>query len=426
MVLTDPNEMDPNAPVDPGEPAPAPRRRQRQQQQQPGSQAPQQCPAGQQMINGRCRHAGDFPCPEGQCKDKVTGQCRSFNPRREKANETDDIERASGGGRGFCKMRERPGAADGGPAMGAGAGGFAGAGAGGGGGSSAGAEDQYFQRLVNAGDWTEWPPGSGQYFNDPNNDPSRRVWVDRRNLQVEGTGYRSTHDPTRGPSVNYSQIPAGTTVAQYLSGNSPGGPGGGPGPSPGGPGAPGAPAGGGSIQDQIQNQIQSILGGQTRFNDRVMADITSGAKGMQQAEVASGTEALDEDLARRGLSNSAAGASLAQGVRSEAAGRFDATLRETRVKKAFYDFEDKLEGLKQAQQYLAEMHDYELGLEANDIRREEIAASLALGRERIAAESRNLLAQIAANSDLASMQIGSTEFMFMQRQLMCLQNPASC
>src|SRR5262245_468745 len=40
-------------------------------------------------------------CPPGQCKDVVTGQCRSFNANREKMNESDDPTR-----RGLCKQKE--------------------------------------------------------------------------------------------------------------------------------------------------------------------------------------------------------------------------------------------------------------------------------------------------------------------------------
>lgn len=63
------------------------------------------------------RNADDLPCPSGQCKDVVTGQCRSFNPRREKVNMTDTWERSAGpdwagrvtdrGGRGYCRQLDR-------------------------------------------------------------------------------------------------------------------------------------------------------------------------------------------------------------------------------------------------------------------------------------------------------------------------------
>lgn len=104
------------------------------------------------------RNPDQMPCGPGFCKDTVTGECRSFNPNREKVNMTDTWERSEGpdwagrvsdsGGRGYCRKKNGGGA--GGPApMGGALGGGPGAGgpgAGGAGGpaptgSSAGAND---------------------------------------------------------------------------------------------------------------------------------------------------------------------------------------------------------------------------------------------------------------------------------------------
>jgi hypothetical protein len=88
------------------------------------------CPPGQTRhpTRGDCRYVGDYPCPAGLCKDVASGECRTFNPRREKVNETDITERETGGGRGYCKKL-------GGGRGGGGAGGGGGFGAGGGGGA---------------------------------------------------------------------------------------------------------------------------------------------------------------------------------------------------------------------------------------------------------------------------------------------------
>lgn len=57
-------------------------------------------------------------CPGGQCRDIGSKQCRA--PRgNEKLNETDDIERSTGGGRGYCRPLD-PGSSGGGGAGGAG------------------------------------------------------------------------------------------------------------------------------------------------------------------------------------------------------------------------------------------------------------------------------------------------------------------
>lgn len=68
------------------------------------------------------RDPDQMPCPSGQCKDTVTGECRSFNAKREKVNMTDTWERSAGpdyagreatsGGRGYCrKLDPKPEAA---------------------------------------------------------------------------------------------------------------------------------------------------------------------------------------------------------------------------------------------------------------------------------------------------------------------------
>lgn len=82
------------------------------------------CPPGEtrEASSAICR------CPDGQCRDVVSLGCRGFNPNNEKVNETDDINRATGGGRGYCRGLD-PGTAGGG-------GGAGGGGTGGAGGSS--------------------------------------------------------------------------------------------------------------------------------------------------------------------------------------------------------------------------------------------------------------------------------------------------
>lgn len=71
--------------------------------QTPGT-PPSSCPAGQVIVNGQCRFPGDYPCPPGTCKDVGSGACRQPGAN-EKVNETDDIERDTGGGRGYCRQR---------------------------------------------------------------------------------------------------------------------------------------------------------------------------------------------------------------------------------------------------------------------------------------------------------------------------------
>jgi hypothetical protein len=58
------------------------------------------CPHGATAEPG----SGACFCGDGECRDVVSGQCRPYNPNREKVNETDDITRPGGGGRGYCRQ----------------------------------------------------------------------------------------------------------------------------------------------------------------------------------------------------------------------------------------------------------------------------------------------------------------------------------
>lgn len=85
----------------------------------PGS-IPGTCPKGATAEPG----SGACFCGDGECRDVVSGECRKYNSNNEKVNETDDITRPTGGGRGFCRQLD-PGTAG----QGAGAGGGGGTGA---------------------------------------------------------------------------------------------------------------------------------------------------------------------------------------------------------------------------------------------------------------------------------------------------------
>jgi hypothetical protein len=99
------------------------------------------CPAGQEMINGKCRYPGDFPCPPGQCKDVVSGICR--NPgKNEKVKESDGSDV-----RGNCRQLD-PGKNP-----------NAGGGGGGGGGAAAGPKAPGSPGGIPTGPGAACPPG---------------------------------------------------------------------------------------------------------------------------------------------------------------------------------------------------------------------------------------------------------------------------
>lgn len=70
-----------------------------------------------------------------------------------------------------------------------------------------------FRRQTKNGDFTEWPPGSGQFFNDPANDQNSRQWFN---------GYGDSIPPPAdgGPDIDYEDLGrSGMTPAEWVSEN---------------------------------------------------------------------------------------------------------------------------------------------------------------------------------------------------------------
>jgi hypothetical protein len=308
----------------------------------PGAQAPPSaCPPGQQIINGQCRHPGDFPCPPGQCKDKVSGACRSPGGN-EKINETDIQERSTGGGRGYCKQRE------------AGAGGR-------GGGPGLAAEQAYFDRLVAQGDWTESPPGSGNYYNDPGNDPSRRVWVRRDSLQLDASG--------KG----------------YVSSSSPGGPPGSGGNGPGGPGG-GFPGGPGDASGTIWQALLARLNGGSRYTPGVVSGLMGQAKLTAEAGGEQQRQAALEDAATRGIARSSVINPAFREIRAGVSSQLLQTQNQIQKAKIDADFQDKTETLNQMLEWLNSLRQHQASMASTSAQRDVGMANITLGYARLQQE----------------------------------------
>jgi hypothetical protein len=171
----------------------------------------------------------------------------------------------------------------------------------------------------------------------------------------------------------------------------------------------------------MADSIKALLEGGSRFTPGVLADITGKNKLTEQAQIAGQTDALRQSQAARGVISSPFAAAQEARVVQGAGAEFGAGQRDLRLQKAATDFSDKLQALGTAQQWLNGLRQYALGMDSNNVQREGILANLTLGRERIQAEMQQLLATIAANKDLAGMQIDSNETMNLQRQIICIQ-----
>lgn len=67
-----------------------------------------------------------------------------------------------------------------------------------------------FHDLVNREAYTEWPPGSGQYFNDPANDQTGRQWFDKNGDRI--------FPDEKGPVIDYDSVNSnyGGSIKRYL------------------------------------------------------------------------------------------------------------------------------------------------------------------------------------------------------------------
>lgn len=189
----------------------------------------------------------------------------------------------------------------------------------------------------------------------------------------------------------------------------------------GGNGMPSGISGTGNINDQIAAELQRIMGGQTSFSPEVMGDITAGNKATEQASIVRGSQALRENQAARGVTNSPFAAAqegrLIQGVGAA----FDQGQRELRVTKAKQDFTDKLAGLGKAQEWLNSLRQYALGMDSNNVQRESILSNYELGVMNIKSQMALLQAKIASDKELQAAQLDSTESMNMQQIITCIQ-----
>ncbi len=265
--------------------------------------------------------AFQMPCPPDQCKDVVSGVCRRYNPNREKVNMTDDIERESGGGRGYCRKT------DGGGGGGRGGGGAFGGGDGGAGGGHG---------------------GFGPSGPDVGVDPAQQF------KELQGVG------------GNYSKL-----ISDFVSG--------------------------------------VLEGDQTRYSPEVMQDLYAGSKAQVEGQTTQAIDALNSDLARRGIYRSPAGAGMAAEVRREGDRAFSEDARQFRIEKATKDFEDKLSAVDRAQADLNSMRSYIAQLDVTQAEREKLKATIQLGYARIDAEMAMLLKQLGSQKELLQLSLASQE-----------------
>lgn len=162
--------------------------------------------------------------------------------------------------------------------------------------------------------------------------------------------------------------------------------------------------------DDLYGRLQGIISGdQSRFSPEVMAGLDADAKLQQGISDTQARQSINEDAASRGLANSGVPlAALAQAKQgsSQAAG---SAMRNTRVQKAMYDFQDKFDAIKEAGSQLDRMRQYALGLQQDSTQREQINAQLMLGREQMKNAIQQLGMKLSSDKELQTALLSSQE-----------------
>jgi hypothetical protein len=165
-----------------------------------------------------------------------------------------------------------------------------------------------------------------------------------------------------------------------------------------------------TFSDPLQDELDAILmrifaGDERAFPEKVTADALSRFKSIQEGQNAAGTQAINEDLAARGILRSGVGAELAQGLRSQTAQGFTESATDFFISQANAEFEQKQMAFQVANQELDSRRRLLLGQESNAIDRELGLKQIQLAKLRLDQEWRQALLERDTAIDLAELGI---------------------
>jgi hypothetical protein len=170
-----------------------------------------------------------------------------------------------------------------------------------------------------------------------------------------------------------------------------------------------------TAEDLIREQWEGLISGKiSSFGpERAAAlkqELLENARGRERQEL----EAADIDMIRRGVFNTGMAARAARDIRRGTSRDISKGEREIKLKQIAAEFTDRMAGLQMAQNWLTSKRNYELGKERNEIAREQIRATMALGYAQIAASKQN--ARIAAGAARAGLGLAREQFEFAKSQ----------
>jgi hypothetical protein len=209
-------------------------------------------------------------------------------------------------------------------------------------------------------------------------------------------------NPPPGPTSNFGPCPEG----MEHGGGHPGNPckpvqaassGGGGYSGPSAPAFnPNAPQPGDDVEKQIWDYINGVLGGKnTAYNDQVVGNMKQDAFRTSTARAGVDKNALSEDLISRGIFRSGIASSGMSSIDRGASAQYSKAVGDINEKKALSDYQNKMQGLTMAQQWLDSKRNYLIQRESNSIQREIGLAQIKLGYAKITSEMELLKYQLA-------------------------------
>lgn len=167
----------------------------------------------------------------------------------------------------------------------------------------------------------------------------------------------------------------------------------------------------GAIEKTVESEIGKMLSGESSSMPRELVDekkreLATGARIREEAAV----ERINRDAVRRGIFRSGIAARGAREAHLSTEAEISRGERQIEVEKMVADHQDKLKAIQMSETWLNNLRQYELGKERNEIAREQIRATLALGYAQIAASKEN--ARIAASAGRAMAGLAQEKWNF--------------
>jgi hypothetical protein len=134
----------------------------------------------------------------------------------------------------------------------------------------------------------------------------------------------------------------------------------------------------------VEQVIRRGLNGPSRYTPEVLSQLLGQARLTAEGGVEAQQDALDEDLARRGVARSGVGAEASRLIRQNAANQVSATSAQLTQSKIEADYQDKVTAIQQALDHVNSLRSYTLQSQSNAYQRDAQMANIRLAYDQIA------------------------------------------